>query len=352
MIELAVREHDFEAAHSLFDRRPPFTDSARHERFTRIFDAYALPDSNRMARTLEVAREASPYVATYAGIGVAQLLGAPADGERIALAAGEPQAPATLQALAAIHAARGRWSAVRERLAAAEAAGQEGIDPFTARCATLFFLPVPEPELRRIRDRVAGWDSVAPAGAREPEMLMRPHAREYVLGLISVRLGEYEQAERHAAALDAMSAPPALEPTARLLARSVRAHGAWRRDRPERALELLGDVASGAHVALLQSPFLGRDRERFLRAALLQRLGRGDEALPWLEHGIVGPNEIFYIAPARLRRAQIHDARGERDRARRHYAAFIEAWADADPPAASRVEAARRRLAELTGEGD
>lgn len=56
-----------------------------------------------------------------------------------------------------------------------------------------------------------------------------------------------------------------------------------------------------------------------------------------------------YLAIAHVRRAEIHDARGELDLASEHYARFIELWGDADPEFQPRVTAARERLAGIRG---
>jgi hypothetical protein len=78
---------------------------------------------------------------------------------------------------------------------------------------------------------------------------------------------------------------------------------------------------------------------------LLASLGRDVEALQWfasLGHGAV--TEIPLRAPAHLRQAQIHERRGDRDEAARHYARFIDFWRDSDPEFRPLVDEARRRL--------
>ncbi|MFW6201274.1 MAG: hypothetical protein ACOC8B_01735, partial [Gemmatimonadota bacterium] len=85
---------------------------------------------------------------------------------------------------------------------------------------------------------------------------------------------------------------------------------------------------------------------RWLRAELLREAGRDREALAWYA-GFPSPEayDIPYAAPARLRRAAIHERHGEREEAARHFAAVLDLWRDADRGVAPLVERAREGLA-------
>ncbi len=71
--------------------------------------------------------------------------------------------------------------------------------------------------------------------------------------------------------------------------------------------------------------------ERYLTANHVGRLRSVDHA---------------FLGPALERLGQLYDERGDWPEAERHYARFIELWADADPELQSRVEAAQERLDE------
>ncbi len=90
-----------------------------------------------------------------------------------------------------------------------------------------------------------------------------------------------------------------------------------------------------------------RDIDRYWLANLIRDRGGEDEALriygslywnPWLE------------ALGYYERAQLHERRGERERALIYYSRFVEMWADADPHLQPRVESARRAMERLAGE--
>ena len=91
------------------------------------------------------------------------------------------------------------------------------------------------------------------------------------------------------------------------------------------------------------SPFYLHEYESFIRAELLHTLGRDAEALQ-AYRSIA--DELFHSgAPAHLRLAEIYERRGERQKAREHYARFLELWRDCDPELRPLVEEARRRMA-------
>ena len=54
-----------------------------------------------------------------------------------------------------------------------------------------------------------------------------------------------------------------------------------------------------------------------------------------------------FLAGAHKRLAELYEARGEREKARSHYARFIELWKDADPELQPLVREARERLVRL-----
>jgi tetratricopeptide (TPR) repeat protein len=54
-----------------------------------------------------------------------------------------------------------------------------------------------------------------------------------------------------------------------------------------------------------------------------------------------------YLAGAHKRLGELYDAKGDREKAISHYAAFVELWKDADPVLAPKVTAVRQRLAHL-----
>ncbi len=98
----------------------------------------------------------------------------------------------------------------------------------------------------------------------------------------------------------------------------------------------------------LQSEAYTMAADRFLRARLLEQLGRREEALPWYE--TIAEDQgfgIVYLAPAYFHRAVIEEKLGRKAAAVDHYRRFISLWRDADPALMPQVRYARGRLVAL-----
>ena len=137
------------------------------------------------------------------------------------------------------------------------------------------------------------------------------------------------------------------------LAQGVRAEVLWREGKPEEALaelerarwELNYNEAWFSWVA-------GGVREMFLRARLLQDLGRYQEALALFDFGTEGRVlHMALLAPSHYHRGQIYEDMGDTEKALWHYSAFAELWEDADPEYQPLVEEVKGRMARLAGEG-
>ncbi len=121
--------------------------------------------------------------------------------------------------------------------------------------------------------------------------------------------------------------------SARAYARVVEAHGLWRQGEPEAALAALED----------HKRYDAGNAVRATLGAILMDLERWDEAIPylrgwwWQAHSFMN----YHLARA-------HEQTGDYDKARKEYAFFVEAWADADPELQPWVEDARRALGRLS----
>jgi tetratricopeptide (TPR) repeat protein len=129
-----------------------------------------------------------------------------------------------------------------------------------------------------------------------------------------------------------------------------------RKGRATEALRLLDQVQGEVPLELVYlKPFVtvreyGQEHARYIRAEALLALRRYDEALRWFETSFQGsPAELVYLAPSHLRRAQIFESRGEREKAAAHYRAFLSLWREADPSLRATVTEANGRLARLAG---
>ena len=88
-------------------------------------------------------------------------------------------------------------------------------------------------------------------------------------------------------------------------------------------------------------------------AAVFDRAEMTDSAIVMYERFVESPNsshlaeDRFHLAPILARLGELHEARGNRQQAIRHYARFVELWKRADPELQPRVADARRRLERL-----
>jgi serine/threonine-protein kinase len=223
--------------------------------------------------------------------------------------------------------------------------------------ATLPFLPVPAAEIDEIRgalDAVNAKESarLADASTRDMHEGLHEALRLYVLGHVHARAEAFADASIAAERLAALDVTPASSALVNDWARGVRAHIAWRRRQVSDALALL----EGSHLEvswaqrLAPSPFLSQNFERYLRAQLLDTVGRDEDALGWYE-SVTGDftHEVVFLAPSYLRRAQLHDRRGDYSEAREFYQRFISLWRGGEPEEALVVKDAQQRLIRLGG---
>ena len=128
----------------------------------------------------------------------------------------------------------------------------------------------------------------------------------------------------------------------------------------------IGKHYSEGHIALAERRYADAIREyraadagscMTCAAATLARAydlaGKGDSAIIEFER-YLGRIDLdtdgihsAFLAGSHKRLAELYDERGEREKARSHYAKFVELWKDADPELQPLVRAARERLARL-----
>lgn len=248
----------------------------------------------------------------------------------------------------------------REALAAVGEASR--FDPGSARqhgglIAALPFIPVSNSEIDEVRGALqapAVTDCVLP----EQSPFTAPHEglhepiRLYVLGHLQARVEAFDLALATAEQLAALAVTPMASPLVDDWSLGVRAHVAWRQGLPRQALALLERTLLQISYTqrLAPSPFLSQNFERYLRAHLLEMVDREEDALRWYECVTSDfVHEIVFLAPSYLRRAEIHDRRGDYAQARDFYQRFIALWSGGEPEEAAVVARAQQRLIRLGG---
>jgi len=210
------------------------------------------------------------------------------------------------------------------------------------------------------------WSEISRSGGQWTWQLHRL----WLLGMLSVRLGEFEEAGTYVEAMQRLasdSIPASADSFFVRLGKDmpleVMAAGAWAAGETEEALNLLSGVVPTEGVPpedawlgqsdVHQHPNTDRSFTRFLRGNLLAELGRFEEAAGWYATfpWFSSPwGDLVYLAPAHRGRARALDALGRYDDALHYYRRFVTRWQDADPHLQPQVEEARQRIRELEAE--
>lgn len=136
--------------------------------------------------------------------------------------------------------------------------------------------------------------------------------RAYAIGLLSARLEDVDAVRRQAAALARVESPESQE-LPRDLGRELEAHALALEGRWDDALAALESTrATRDYDRTVRSPFFQMGQARWLRAEVLEALGRRREALEWYR---VVPQMYFdavvFQAPAARREEAILATLGE-----------------------------------------
>jgi DNA-binding SARP family transcriptional activator/TolB-like protein len=258
--------------------------------------------------------------------------------------------------LAEYELALGRWRAARhafDRLAAVNPAWGLADRAYHTLAK---HLAVDRITLEELRDSLLGWDAgavapITPAvqGFGVETVLKRhdgvhAHVRLYLLGRLSVRLGDHNRALEAAADVERLTAPADAGTISRDLAQSIRAHLLADQGRQGEALAVIEEGTR-------QVPFNRRHgswiftqpQDRLLRAELLASLGRLDEADRWLRSVAYIPESVL-AGPAHLARAELFERTRQPEKALVEYRRLVELWHDADAEFQTTVTKARERI--------
>jgi DNA-binding SARP family transcriptional activator len=239
--------------------------------------------------------------------------------------------------LAGVLAAQGRWRAADSLLAFSRNSDQVWQLYHGGFLATAASGVGARWDVRRTHEKLLRWN-VGDHGERRL-------VRAYLLALTGAAAGEPGALAERAAEVE-RAQESALRHD---LALTLRAELLRRQGRRDEALRLIASARmEAAWDQSFNSPIHSRAYLRWLGAELLREQGQDVTALRIYETlGQASPFEIALVAPAHLRRAQIYDRRGERQQAAEHYRRFAEMWKDADPELQPLVQQARQRLREL-----
>jgi DNA-binding SARP family transcriptional activator len=304
------------------------------------FIAFATGDEAAMNGAIDALRQGRAVTVAVAFSDVALYSGNIEGAERIARAFIEVARSTELRALCHIGLAHlalseGRWSSARVELAAAQKLDHsQGLEA-RALAAAVPFVPVEPGELKELRDELRKWDASRTPPSALPALAvhncLHSALKEYLDGLLAVRAGQLGEAHSAMDRLGAQGDNGDGVARARL-GKGLAATLARAEHGPEQAMGVLGPPAIELWFqTTVASPFLSLAHERFLRAELLQELGREAEALGW--YGSIAersPYELVYAAPAHLRRAEIFGRQGDSGAAKAEYEQARLRWAKAE----------------------
>lgn len=366
LLRIALAERRHAEADTLI-RRAGALGTPPHRAELEALRAFAMGDAPARERALRTLREMPDEVVRTTAMRVALFTGDLDAAERIARMLVAPQRAAEFRVvgrlqLADLALARGRRRAARAQLDSATLGASGVVRAVALEYRALHlgqeFLPVPRAELEAMRDTLRRWDAAVPPTPFPMWAVyngLHGHIRRYLIGLLSVRLGDLAEAERQAHQLegDAVARTGDARALAVGLGRSLRGHALAARGVRASALAAFESGRALATEGLLDAPFANQATDRYARAELLRALGRDDEAHAWYASlGETTMDLVAFAAPAHLRRAEMYERRGQAREAARHYARFIELWKDADPDLRPAVVNAEQRLVRLrSGQG-
>jgi len=272
----------------------------------------------------------------------------------------EPTNPPQIRAhgfvyLAHLDLAEGRRHDALKNLDTAESLDAARALEYRAILSLAPFQELPRDQLLTMRDKVERWDTnAAPVTGLNPWLAphegVHAHIKSYLMGILSVSLGESDEALRYAAELDLLVEAPGDSALARGLSYAVRAHAGRSTDSPAETVQKFErvQIIGPNWERTSMSGFYSNGYEHFICAELLQALGRHDEALLWYDvAGHQTFHDIVYLAPAHFRRGELYEQLGERDKAVQHYRRFVDLWKNCDEELRPQVEAAKQKLAAL-----
>jgi hypothetical protein len=255
--------------------------------------------------------------------------------------------------VAALALAAGRWKDGLGQFAALPDSLPQVRTVLPAWFVAMPFVQRPSDEIIRLRESVSRLTQVPNTlrwdGVTVPPRL-RPWLKEYLYGLLSARLGDHAAADSNARILENATVPEDSISMRRDLALEIRALDAMQSGHLAEALTLLERQEFRMQTFGAFNGFARRSFGRFLRAELLAKLGRDEEALAWFRVFDGDPFwglEFVFSAPALFRMGEIHERLGHRTAALDCYRRFIARWRQADPQYQPMIRAAEAKIIAL-----
>jgi tetratricopeptide (TPR) repeat protein len=266
------------------------------------------------------------------------LMGSPADQELIARKFGHRDG---FQLEATIHLLHGQPDAARAVFRKTSAEYPNGDTPFHA----LWMESLTDFESTPAQIAAARAEAARRIAAASPDADMLPMLR-YVSGVLAVRAGDLDAAEKIASELEKMTLGNSSIPEDLSLA--LRARILQRQRNYAGALALLEKQKLRIPLRYEMHYDYWKTGEWFLRAAILEALNRPQEALPLYDALIFASFSDPIFGPiAHLHKARIYAAQKDGRHAIEHYEAFTDAWKNCEGAEKPLLDAAEHEVSRL-----
>jgi tetratricopeptide (TPR) repeat protein len=359
---IAASVGDDEMIREITGRVEAIGPTSDHEFSMRAISAFARRDKNEEEAVLAALGKASDLAVAWTIRFVGVYLGRFSRVLRLCDLLTEPLRATDVRALGHISracflAARGKRQAAAVDFEAAERMDRAYALEYRALVSASPFAPLSTEALDALRTEVLNWEATEDRADASSGMWVDPHAglhpviRIYILGILDAALGDAASVRRRAAELSAWASPVESRGVVSALSKCLLAHAARAEGDYAQALAILEGPGLETNFYLaIWSPFFSLDHERFVRADLLERVGRSEEALAWYSSfAESGFADLIYQAPSDVRRGEILERLGRKEAAAEHYARFVLLWRTCDPDLAPILEDVQGRLHRLQG---
>jgi serine/threonine-protein kinase len=352
LARISVADGDSVALDTLTRRFVELSPSGERSPELRALEAYATGDTATARGIVDELRTSADSYVPIALWSVATFTHSIAGAIEIARVMTAATRPRDVQArghlyLGLLEMTRGRRQAADAALDEAVRLGDPEAEEMLAWLRALPILPATPEELRGARSRLAAWAGAASASSPRPSAFFSGHngvheiVRDYLLGVLSARVGDTDSAGAYAERLDRDVAGTGRAALARQLRNGIRVQTLMAEGRERDVLDMLDSLRiEGWYQLTFVSPLYSGALERFTLAELLRANGRAEEALGWYVG--LGENslaELVFLGPSLLRRAAIHEAEGRDEEAHELAVRFERLWKDADPDLRKWVQA-------------
>ena len=290
LAEIAAIDRDYVAFDSLFTGIQP----ASHFYYVgEMVQAFRSGDAATRERMLNALNDSSDSRLVTASRHAMFLLEEGAYGFAVQDLMTAPGRPRAVRSWGYVHRAHlalsaGQFSAMRSEFARALPLDTIRALEHEAWLTSFPFVQASPSDLRALREKLVRLHVPPPPTTAEQDLTIRAdleiqaHVRLYLIGILSALLGDYSEAHKAAVQLAQLGGTPPSRDLAQNLAHAIRAEVFRLQGRLTDALaELDRDARHFDANRLNVTPFFAHVRERYIRAELLNALGRGDEAIGW-----------------------------------------------------------------------